>query len=45
MKDEAPVWICGLRLDDRFRVTEGTSRVLMVCMQEFSVDAKEAPAP
>ena len=25
-----PVWLCGCRIDDRFKVTEGTERVLVV---------------
>jgi tRNA(Ile)-lysidine synthase len=25
-----PVWLCGLRIDDRFKVTDGTDRVLVV---------------
>jgi tRNA(Ile)-lysidine synthase len=30
---EAVVWVAGLRLDERFRVTEATRRVLVLCLR------------
>jgi tRNA(Ile)-lysidine synthase len=32
-RGDLPVWLCGLRLDDRFKVTERTSRVLRITMR------------
>jgi tRNA(Ile)-lysidine synthase len=31
--DDAPVWICGFRIDDRFKITPGTKRVLKVTLR------------
>ena len=30
--DDAPVWVCGFRIDDRFKVTPETERVLKIIM-------------
>jgi tRNA(Ile)-lysidine synthase len=30
--DDAPVWVCGFRIDDRFKVTDETKRVLKITM-------------
>lgn len=31
--DDAPVWVCGFRIDDRFKVTPETKRVLKVTLK------------
>jgi tRNA(Ile)-lysidine synthase len=30
--DDTPVWVCGFRIDDRFKVTPETIRVLKVTL-------------
>jgi tRNA(Ile)-lysidine synthase len=30
--DDQPLWVCGFRIDDRFKVTVGTKRVLKITM-------------
>jgi len=34
MQGDHPVWICGLRIDDRFKVTSRTQRVLKVTLTQ-----------
>jgi tRNA(Ile)-lysidine synthase len=31
---EIPVWICGIRIDDRFKVTQTTRKVLRVTINK-----------
>jgi tRNA(Ile)-lysidine synthase len=33
--DDKPIWVCGLRIDDRYKVTSETRRVLKVTFSDF----------
>jgi len=35
LSDDAPLWLCGHRIDDRCRITDGTTRVLEVRMERM----------
>lgn len=30
---DIPVWVCGYRIDDRFKITPGTRRILKICFR------------
>ncbi len=34
--NEIPVWICGIRIDDRFKITQATKRVLRITIKMAS---------
>jgi tRNA(Ile)-lysidine synthase len=40
--DDTIVWVCGLRIDDRFKVTANTKRVMKVVMHPLSIISDEA---
>jgi tRNA(Ile)-lysidine synthase len=40
---EAIVWVCGLRIDDRFKVTDDTKRVMKVVVQPSSKRISTSP--
>ena len=40
----APLWLCGHRIDDRCRITDGTTKVLKVQMERIEGDGPMIPA-